>query len=501
MKILIANRGEIALRIERACRDLGIPSVAVYSDADRLSRHVLAADEACHLGPAPAVESYLNIPRIIAAARAAGADAIHPGYGFLSENPAFARACRTAGLIFIGPPAEAMERLGDKIAARRLASTHHVPIIPGVLEPLPDLRTARHAAAGIGYPILLKASAGGGGKGMRRVDSAAELDSAFQLVSSEAERAFGDSRVYLERALDQPRHVEIQLLADTHGHAVYLGERECSIQRRHQKIVEESPALHLDPAIRQAMGEAALRLIRAAGYVNAGTAEFLLDADGQFYFLEMNTRLQVEHPVTELVLGRDLVIAQIRIAAGENLAWQQNELESRGHAIECRIYAEDPEQNFMPSPGRITHLRWPEGPGIRLDSGIYEGWTVPLDYDPLLAKLIVWGEDRAQASARLRRALDECEIAGLRHNLGFFRRLVRDPGFLAGKLDTGYAARFQSSMISTAAAADAIPFLSLAAVAAVLAAHSSAAPVPESSIQPIVETASKWRGANTWTGQ
>ena len=497
MKILIANRGEIALRIGRACRDLGIPSVAVYSDADRLARHVLAADEALHLGPAPAAESYLHIPRIIAAARASGATAIHPGYGFLSENPAFARACRDAGLVFIGPSPEAMEQLGDKIAARQLAAAHDVPVLPGVLEPLPDARAARRAAAAIGYPVLLKASAGGGGKGMRRVEAEAELDAAFQLVSSEAERAFADGRVYLERALDHPRHVEIQLLADAHGHAIYLGERECSIQRRHQKIVEEAPALRLAPAIRQAMGTAALRLARAAGYANAGTAEFLLDPAGQFYFLEMNTRLQVEHPVTELVFGRDLVTAQIRIAAGEKLAWQQADLEPRGHAIECRIYAEDPDQNFMPSPGRITHLLWPEGPGIRLDSGIYEGWTVPLDYDPLLAKLIVWGEDRAQAAARLRRALDECEIGGLRHNLGFFRRLVREPDFLAGTFDTGFAARFQAGVQSAAAPDPALP---MAAIAAVLAAQASATPAPSPGIDSAPGPSSKWRAANFWTG-
>ena len=443
-KILIANRGEIAVRIARACRDMGIASVAVYSDADRRALHVQVADEAIRLGPAPAAESYLRMPLLLEAAARCGAEAIHPGYGFLAENAAFAAACRDAGVAFIGPSPESMAALGSKTAARKLASTHAIPILPGTVEAVSGPAEAERVAREIGYPVMLKAAAGGGGKGMRRVASPAELASALALAAAEAGSAFGDTAVFLERAVDAPRHVEIQILADAHGRLVWLGERECSVQRRHQKIIEESPAPRLSPATRQAMGEAACAAARAAGYVNAGTVEFLVDERERFYFLEVNTRLQVEHPVTELVTGLDLVQWQIRIAAGEKLGFTQAQIQPRGHAIECRIYAEDPERGFFPSPGTILRLQPPSGPGVREDTGVYEGWTVPLEYDPLLSKLIVWGEDRPQALARMRRALGEYRLAGVRNNLGFFRRVFADPDFAAGRTDTGYVARLQA---------------------------------------------------------
>lgn len=461
-KILIANRGEIALRLARACRDLGIQPVAVYSEADREALHVLRASEAVALGPAAPRESYLSVERVIAAARQAGADALHPGYGFLSENPALAEACAAAGIAFIGPPAAAMEQLGSKTAARVLARRSGVPVVPGTLEGLASAEQARGLAAEYGYPVMLKAAAGGGGKGMRLVTRPEELASALELASAEALSAFGDGTIYLEKAILQPRHVEIQILADRHGHCIHLGERECSVQRRHQKVVEESPALRLPPGLRERMGAAAVAVCQAAGYVNAGTVEFLLDADNHFYFLEVNTRLQVEHPVTELATGLDLVQRQIAIAAGEPLELRQGDIAWRGHAIECRLYAEDPEQNFFPSPGRITRLVTPSGPGLREDSGIYEGWTVPLEYDPLLSKLIAWGEDRPQALARMRRALAEYHIGGIRTNLPLFRRILADPDFAAGNVDTGYLPR----LLAAPAPAPAPEWLRAAALAA-----------------------------------
>ncbi len=498
-KILIANRGEIAVRLLRACRDLGIPAVMVYSDADRAARHVLMADEAVRLGPAAAAESYLNQAAILDAARRSGADAIHPGYGFLAENPGFARACRDAGLVFIGPSPEVMERLGDKIAARQAAAQAGAPVLPGALEPLASASAARACARQVGYPVLLKAAGGGGGKGMRRIAAEAEMESAFAQVSGEALAAFADGRIYLEKALVAPRHIEVQILADHHGHCLHLGERECSLQRRHQKIVEETPAPKLDSELRENICRAAVAIAAAAGYTSAGTIEFLLDAGGGFYFLEMNTRLQVEHPVTEMVSGRDLVEAQIRIAAGEPLAWRQSDWQSRGHAFECRIYAEDPENDFFPSPGRITRLRAPSGPGLREDSGIYEGWTVPLEYDPLLAKLIAWGEDRDQAGARMRRALAEYELEGPKHNLAFFRRLFAEPEFLAGRYDTGYIARHGAAPDAGDAAA--WPNAELAAVAAALAAAEAAAEDnPDSTGGAADNRPSPWRRAGFWTG-
>jgi acetyl-CoA carboxylase, biotin carboxylase subunit len=435
-KILIANRGEIAVRILRACRELGISCVAVYSDADRASLHVRMADEACRIGPAPSRESYLSIEKIIGAARESGCDAIHPGYGFLAENPALARACAAAGIAFIGPPAEAIERLGSKTAARQLARQSGVPTVPGTLDPIDNAEAALGTAREIGYPIVLKAVAGGGGKGMRRVDAETELRAAWRDASSEALNAFGDARLYLEKYLLRPRHIEIQILADTKGNTVYLGERECSVQRRYQKIIEEAPSLVMTAELRRAMGEAAVKLARAGGYVNAGTCEFLVDEARNFYFLEMNTRLQVEHPVTELVTGFDLVKLQIAVAAGQALSFTQNDVSLRGHAVECRIYAEDPENNFFPSPGKITNFLAPSGPGIRLDEGVYTGFTVPGEYDPMLAKLIAFGGTRSEALERLARALAETEVAGIRTNIAFFQRILAEKDFVLGNIHT-----------------------------------------------------------------
>ena len=440
-KILVANRGEIAVRVMRACREMGIRSVAVYSEVDRKALHVRYADEALPIGPAPAIESYLRIDRLIDAAQRSGAEAIHPGYGFLAENPDFARACRDAGIVFIGPSPEAMELMGSKTASRRLVLDAGLPVIPGTRANLESFDEVVRVASEIGFPVMLKAAAGGGGKGLRRVATEQELESAYRNARSEAQNAFNDSSVYLEKYLERPRHVEIQLLGDEHGHLIYLAERECSLQRRHQKVLEECPSPMLDPELRRRMGETAVSIGKLAGYTNAGTAEFLVDGDRNFYFLEMNARLQVEHPVTELVVGIDLVKEQIRIAAGEELLWRQEDVQLRGAAIEARIYAEDPARGFFPSPGLITRLAIPSGPGIRSDSGVYEGWRVPLDYDPLLAKLIVWGTDRAQAVARMRRALSEYEVAGPQTNLQFFRQLLAHPEFIEGQLDTGFIDR------------------------------------------------------------
>jgi acetyl-CoA carboxylase biotin carboxylase subunit len=449
-KILIANRGEIAVRLLRACRELGIRPVAIYSDADRTALHVMRADEAYHIGPAPAAESYLNIQRILDAAQKSGADAIHPGYGFLSENAEFARACAKAGTKFIGPPVEAIELMGSKTRARQQMEIAGVPFVPGTSRALESVDEARKMAAQFGYPVMLKAAAGGGGKGMRLVGSADEMASSFAAAQSEAERAFGSNEVYLEKAITNPRHIEIQVLADEHGNCVHLGERECSVQRRHQKVLEESPSPFVDAEMRGQMGEIAVKAANAVGYANAGTIEFLADANRNFYFLEMNTRLQVEHPVTELVYGVDFAQLQIRVAAGEKLPFSQQELQPRGHAIECRVYAED--ENYFPSPGEITALSEPAGPGLRLDSGIYEGWNVPVAYDPLLAKLIGYGDTRAQAINRLRRAIDEYFIGGIKTNLPLFRRILSDPAFVATETDTGYLERLpQVSAPSTSA--------------------------------------------------
>ncbi len=443
-KVLIANRGEIAVRLVRGLRELGISSVAVFSEVDRGALHVRMADEAESIGPAPSSESYLNIDRVIAAARKHGAQAIHPGYGFLSENAEFADACESAGLVFIGPSADAIRKLGSKTEARRIAQQAGTPVVPGTDASVATLQEALGSARQIGYPVLLKASAGGGGKGMRRVDCEADLAEALLAASSEAERAFGRGEVYIEKLVNRPRHIEIQVLGDRHGNLIHLGERECSIQRRHQKVIEEcpSPVMALHPELRDAMGTAALKVARAAGYYNAGTAEFLVDAERNFYFLEMNTRLQVEHPVTELVTGLDLVRLQIAIAAGAKLPFAQEEVAWRGAAIECRVYAEDPENEFFPSPGRIVHLNEPAGPGIRLDSGVYPGWTVPIEYDPLLAKLAVWNSERGMAIERMRRAISEYVVTGIHTNLSFFREVLADEEFCAGRLHTGFIEEF-----------------------------------------------------------
>ncbi len=474
-KVLVANRGEIAVRVIRALRELGITSVAVYSDADRGSLAVQLADEVVHVGASPSSESYLRIDRIVDAAKHHGAEAIHPGYGFLSENADFADACAAAGIVFIGPPGDAIRKLGSKTAARQLAIAAGAPVVPGTERALSGWEEARSAAGALGYPVLLKASAGGGGKGMRRVDRESELQSALRDAASEAGRAFGNSEVYVEKLVEEPRHIEIQILGDRYGHLIHLGERECSIQRRHQKVIEEcpSPFMASHPDLRQKMGQAAVGVARAAGYVNAGTVEFLVDQDANFYFLEVNTRLQVEHPVTELATGLDLVEWQLKIAAGEKLTLNQEDVTWRGSAIECRIYAEDPDHDFMPAPGTITHLSEPSGPGIRLDSGIFEGWQVPLEYDPLLAKLAVWGSTREIAINRLDRALSEYVLTGVRNNIAFFREVLADAEFRKARLSTSFLDRFFKDRKKP----DADPE-SEAAAALVLALQKSSASLP-----------------------
>jgi acetyl-CoA carboxylase, biotin carboxylase subunit len=441
-KILIANRGEIAVRIIRACRDLSISTVSVYSEADRQALHVRLSDEAYFIGESQAAQSYLAAEKIIEVARKSGAEAVHPGYGFLSERGSFALAVEEAGITFIGPSHESIALMGDKTSARIAARKAGAPIVPGTTQPLTDEAEARKFASEIGYPVLLKASAGGGGKGMRVVRSAAEMSTAFSLAGAEALSAFGDSSVYLEKLIERPRHIEIQIIGDKHGKLIHLGERECSLQRRHQKVIEECPASFNDPDLRERMGAAAIKIARAAGYYNAGTIEFLVDAQRNFYFLEMNTRLQVEHPVTEMVTGIDLVREQIRVAAGEKLAYQQKDLNWKGSALECRIYAEDPDHNFLPSPGRITRLRTPAGPGVRDDSGVYEGWEVPIYYDPMISKLVAWGATRAEAIARMKRALGEYQVGGIRTTIPFFESILDDEEFRRGEIDTGYIARF-----------------------------------------------------------
>src|SRR5258707_3243813 len=474
-KILIANRGEIAVRILRACRELGIPTAAVFSEADRGSLHVRLADEAYPIGPAPSRESYLRIDKIMDVVKRAACDAIHPGYGFLAENSALPRACADAGITFIGPTAEAMEALGAKTAGRQLARRAALPPVPGTNDPIDDPLHAQELARNIGYPVLLKAVAGGGGKGMRLVNSDGEFAAGFRDASSEALNAFGNASVYLEKYLEKPRHIEIQMLADNHGRVVSLGERECSVQRRHQKVIEEAPSPLMTPELRKRMGDAAVRLARAGGYTNAGTVEFLVDAHCDFYFLEVNTRLQVEHPVTEQVTGLDLVKLQIAIAAGHRLPFAWETITPRGHAMEVRLYAEDPENNFFPSPGKILSRHAPSGPGIRLDEGVYEGWTVPNDYDPLLSKLIAWGNSREETIARLRRALDEYTITGIKTNVGLFRRILLEPDFLRGEIHTRWLDELLRRPLSTAASANDNSGQSSASDAAAIAAAISQA--------------------------
>jgi acetyl-CoA carboxylase biotin carboxylase subunit len=467
-KVLVANRGEIALRVIRACQELGVKTVAVYSEADARAPHVREADEAVLVGPPPSSQSYLLGERLIEVAKRTGADAIHPGYGFLSERAWFARAVREAGLTFIGPPAEAIEAMGSKTAARQLVIAAGVPVVPGNSEGVKDAAEAIAIAETYGFPVLLKAAAGGGGKGMRIVRSAGELADALASARREALNAFGDDAVYLEKYIEGPRHVEIQVLADMHGTVLHLGERECSVQRRHQKMIEEAPSVAVTPELRARMGATAVAAARAAGYVNAGTCEFLLDRDGQFYFLEMNTRIQVEHPVTELVMGLDLVQWQIRIAAGEALPFGQKDFAPRGWAIECRITSEDPSNGFLPSTGRIEYLHLPSGPGVRWDGGIEAGSEVGLHYDPMLAKLIVHAPTRALAIARMRRALHELTIDGIETSRGFHLRVMDDADFQRGDISIQW---LEQHMAALTAPRQDRETLRLAAIAAALVAH------------------------------
>ncbi len=483
------------MRIIRACREMGISPVAVFSDVDRAALHVRMADAAYHLGPALARDSYLNFERVLDAAHSSGAEAIHPGYGFLSENPEFARACAEAGFRFIGPSPTAMERMGSKIRARQAMDQAGVPRVPGSTSSLASVEEARTVAAAIGYPIMLKAAAGGGGKGMRLVNGPEELPSAFEGARSEALRSFKSGELYIEKLIVNPRHIEVQIFGDEHGNVLYLGERECSVQRRHQKVIEEAPSPFIDAEMRRKMGETAVRVAKAAGYTNAGTIEFLVDSRKNFYFLEMNTRLQVEHPVTELVTGLDLVQLQIKCAAGERLTLRQEQVQLRGHAIEVRVYAEDPENSFFPSPGKIQRLITPSGPGIREDSGIYEGWNVPLEYDPMLSKLIAFGSSREEAIARLSRALDEYFIGGIATNLPLFRQILHDPAFIKGEIDTGYLDR----LLSNQQKKKAIPTAAERKIAAIAAALFT---VLEPSAGPAItsdrsgqRTESKWKTA------
>jgi acetyl-CoA carboxylase biotin carboxylase subunit len=501
-KILIANRGEIAVRIIRACREQGLQSIAVYSECDRTALHVRLADEAYPIGPNPAVESYLNINRIVDVARQAGADAVHPGYGFLAENDAFADACREGGLIFVGPSPEAIALMGSKTAARAVAIRAGVPVVPGTTEPVLESATPEELAARageIGYPLLVKAVAGGGGKGMRAVDSSSELLTAVQTARSEAHSSFGDSAVYFERRLVKPRHVEVQLLADGYGTILPFVERECSIQRRHQKLVEETPSLAVSRTLREEMTSAAARIAALAGYTNAGTIEFLLDeSTGRAFFLEMNTRLQVEHPITEMVTGVDLVAAQLAIARGERLTLDPHRLlEPAGHAIECRVYAEDPDANFLPSPGRITHLRPPAGPGVRDDSGVTEGSEIPVFYDSLVSKVASWGSNRPLAVARMARALAEYQIRGIKTTIPFFLRLLKDADFLAGRFDTTFVERLLGRHAGDRPDPLSVEARTIALMAVALQALHSEAPVPTASADGWKERA-RFEGLREW---
>ena len=437
-KILIANRGEIAVRIIRACRDLGLTSVAVYSECDRTAYHVRMADQAFPIGPSPSSESYLVHDKLIEAAKKSGADAVHPGYGFVAENAAFAQRCADEGLVFIGPKPETIALLGDKLQARAAALEAGLPVVPGATIEQDDIESALAEARRIGFPILIKAAAGGGGKGMRVVDNPEDFEEALQRASGEARSAFGDSRVFLERYLERPRHIEIQILCDKHGHCIHLNERECSIQRRHQKVIEESPSPVVTPELRSRMGEAAIKIARQTGYVGAGTVEFMVARDLSFYFLEVNTRLQVEHPVTEMITGIDLVREQIAVAEGQPLRYRQEDIPLNGHAIECRIYAEDPEKGFMPSTGVLNHYRPPAGPGVRVDAGVVIFNEIPVYYDPMISKLVVWGRDRDEAVARARRALEEYRISGVETTIAFHQEIMTNASFLAGDLSTGF---------------------------------------------------------------
>jgi acetyl-CoA carboxylase, biotin carboxylase subunit len=469
VKILIANRGEIAVRVARTCREMGIPTVAVYSDADRAALHVRSCDEAVRIGPAASRESYLVIENVIGACRKTGADAVHPGYGFLSENAKFARACKEAGITFIGPPPEAMDEMGEKTRARRKVIEAGVPVVPGLKEPIPEggEEAAKKFALEIGYPIMLKAAAGGGGKGMRLVEDPKEFDGAYATAQREAMNAFGDNRVYIEKAVSRPRHVEIQVFADTHGNCIWLGERECSVQRRHQKVIEETPSAIVTPDLRAEMGRVAVEAAKAVKYVGAGTCEFLVDGNTRhFYFLEMNTRLQVEHPVTELCTGLDLVRWQIEIARGAHLPWSQEDVVKnlRGHAVEARLYAEDPAKNFLPSPGVIEELKLSDGPGVRNDCGVESGAEVPRYYDPMIGKLAVWAQTREQAIDKLRRALSETVVKGITTNTMYLKRILELEEFRKGDYDTGLLARASERLLRDEASPDEDLALAAAAI-------------------------------------
>lgn len=488
-KILIPNRGEIAIRIQRTCRELDILTVAVFSEPDRHALHVRYADEAYPLPGSSAAETYLNQDLIFEIAHRCGADAIHPGYGFLSENAAFARRCREEGITFIGPPPEAIELMGLKTEARRLMQEAGVPVAPGT-EPLNSPEEAQSSADGIGYPVLVKASAGGGGKGMRRVDEPDRLVPSFEACRREAGTAFGDSSVYIEKYVSKPRHVEFQVLADRHGSAIHLYERECSVQRRHQKIIEETPSPVLDEAMRRRMGEVAVEAARACGYTNAGTVEFLVDADRNFYFLEMNTRLQVEHPITEMITGIDLVEKQIRIAEGEELTLK--DVPRQGAAVECRVYAEDPANNFLPSPGLIKGLINPDGPGVRNDSGVYAGYSIPMEYDPMISKVVVWGENRGQAMDRMLRALEEYHLLGIRTNIPYLRRILMHPVFLSGDYDTQFIEKYGDELLEPEGENEKLETIALAA-AGVLQFLRSEKEVSQSKTGPCGAASSDWK--------
>jgi acetyl-CoA carboxylase, biotin carboxylase subunit len=491
-KILIANRGEIALRVMRACREMGIATVAVYSAADRGARHVCMADEAVFLGPSPPLQSYLNIEALVAAARSTGAEAIHPGYGFVAENPQLARRCEESGLVFVGPDSRALALVGDKVAARKIAAGVNAPLIPGMMAAGATLRDFEQAIPGIGYPVLVKASGGGGGKGMHIVHTPSELKAAIETSQREARSAFGDDSVYLERYLERPRHVEFQVLADRHGRIVHLFERECSIQRRYQKIVEETPSPAMNNDLRRRMGETAVAIMRATGYTNAGTVEFLLDRDHNFYFLEVNARIQVEHPITEMVLGIDLVKQQIRIAAGAKLSIKQADLKQRGHAIECRIYAEDPEHGFLPSAGKILFASEPQGPEIRCDSALYSGLEVTPHYDPILAKLIVGSEDRESARLRMIAALRDFVILGIPTTIGFLAEVLAHPEFAAGNTHTHFIAEHFPQW-RTAAADDKLLDIALAAGALASSKDQHDGSLPQALKRPTPwQTTGKW---------
>jgi len=485
-RVLVANRGEIALRIIRACHEEGLEAVAVYSEADRLSPHVRAANAAVLLGAAPAAESYLNIPKLLAAARSTGCGAVHPGYGFLSERAAFATACKEAGLVFIGPPADAIAAMGDKTEARRRMQAAGVPIVPGTTQPVRDTREAGREARRLGYPVLLKAAAGGGGKGMRRLDQEADLESAFRSAQVEAQKAFGDGGLYIEKYLERPRHIEIQVLGDTHGRVIALGERECSVQRRHQKLIEEAPSPAVTPALRRRLSEAATAAASAVGYVGAGTIEFLFTPPAEFYFLEMNTRIQVEHPVTEMVFGIDLVREQLNIAQGKPMRVHPGTLHPRGHAIECRITAEDPWNDFLPATGVLRYLRTPAGPGVRWDGGVESGNEVGLFYDPLIAKLIVWGETRDVALDRMRRALRELVIVGLPTSQSFHLRVLDHAAFRRGETDIGFLERVGPELSTQGGPAGLDRAIAVAA--ALLAEERRAAPARTNGAPANVET-------------